>query len=43
MLAIMRVGGVYVPMDPKIDIQRLAMAAKDCQLSVILFGSFIQA
>lgn len=43
MLAIMRVGGVYVPLDLKVGIQRLAMAAKDCEPSVVLFDSSTQA
>ncbi|KAF2193876.1 hypothetical protein K469DRAFT_744670 [Zopfia rhizophila CBS 207.26] len=43
MLAIMRVGGVYVPMDLKVGIQRLAMAVKDCQPAVILFDASTRA
>lgn len=43
MLAIMRVGGVYVPMDLKVGIQRLAMASQDCKPSVILFDDSTKA
>lgn len=43
MLAIMRLGGVYVPLDLKVGIQRLAMAVKDCQPSVVLFDGSTQA
>jgi hybrid polyketide synthase/nonribosomal peptide synthetase ACE1 len=39
LLAIMRVGAVYVPLDPHTSIQRLAMIAQDCQPSTILVDS----
>lgn len=42
MLAIMRVGAVYVPLDLKVGIQRLAMAVKDCQPTVILYDGSTQ-
>lgn len=43
MLAVMRTGAIYVPLDLKVGIQRLALAVKDCKPSVILFDSTTQA
>lgn len=43
MLAVMRTGCIYVPLDLKVGIQRLALAVKDCKPSVILFDSTTQA
>jgi hybrid polyketide synthase/nonribosomal peptide synthetase ACE1 len=39
LLAIMRVGAVYVPLDPRTSIRRLAMIAQDCQPVLILVDS----
>ncbi|KAI9776743.1 MAG: putative Hybrid PKS-NRPS biosynthetic cluster [Geoglossum umbratile] len=43
MLAVMRTGCAYVPLDLKVGIQRLALAVKDCKPSTILFDSTTQA
>lgn len=43
MLAVMRTGAIYVPLDLKVGIQRLALAVKDCKPSVILFDSTTEA
>lgn len=43
MLAVMRTGAIYVPLDLKVGIQRLALAVKDCKPSVILFDNTTQA
>ncbi len=39
MLAIMRVGGVYVPLDLRNPLPRLAAVAKDCEPTAILVDS----
>ena len=36
MLAIMRVGGVYVPLDLRNPLSRLIMLSKDCQPSAVI-------
>ncbi|KAI9753134.1 MAG: putative Hybrid PKS-NRPS biosynthetic cluster [Chaenotheca gracillima] len=43
MLAVFRIGAVYVPLDPRVTVARLALMVKDCQPSAVLADSVNQS
>lgn len=42
LLAILRIGAIYVPFDPKVGTERLLLVAKDCQPAAFLVNSETQ-